>query len=291
MSTTIAFSNQKGGVAKTTTCLSLGASLAQQGHPVLLVDLDPQANLTISLGIKPETLRHSMIDTLMGNDPLVGVSHETEILALDIVPASNELALINKILYKRQGYQYRLKQVLSQVPHDLYDYVLLDCPPSLAPLTLNALTAADLLIIPTQCEFYAARSLSQTIQLALQIRKQSNPGLIYRILVTLYDKRNKIHRLILAQMQQGLSHVLLDTIIQVDTKLRESPAFGKPITAYAPRSRGARQYGTLAEELRTPGFVGLLNHGSSEQQMHHQPKRERAIEPAKAVGPQTIQAT
>ena len=291
MSTTIAFSNQKGGVAKTTTCLSLGASLAQQGHSVLLIDLDPQANLTISLGIKPETLRHSMIDTLMGNDPLVGVSHETEILALDIVPASNELALINKILYKRQGYQYRLKQVLSQVPHDLYDYILLDCPPSLAPLTLNALTAADLLVIPTQCEFYAARSLSQTIQLALQIRKHSNPRLFYRVLVTLYDKRNKIHRLILAQMQQGLSHVLFNTIIQVDTKLRESPAFGKPITAYAPRSRGARQYNTLAQELRAPDFVGLLSHGPPEQRLHHLPKRERSTEPTEIVDPQTIQGT
>ena len=259
MNTTIAISNQKGGVAKTTTCLSLGATLAQTGQSVLMVDLDPQANLTLSLGLQPEKLRRSMIDTLMGNDPLVGVSRETEVLALDIVPASYELALMNKLLYKQKGYQYRLRQVLSQVPPGLYRYILLDCPPSLAPLTLNALTTADLLIIPTQCEYYSARSLSQTIRLALQIRKQSNPRLIYRVLVTMYDKRNKINRLVLEQMQKGLSTVLFKTIIQVDTKLKESPAFGQPITTYAPRSRGTRQYQELAKELQAPEMVQLLN--------------------------------
>jgi chromosome partitioning protein len=261
MTTTIAFSNQKGGVAKTTSCLSLGASLAQMGHPTLLVDLDPQANLTISLGLKPKSLRRSLIDTLMGNSPLVGVSRETGILALDIVPANAELALTEKILYRRKGYQYRLRQVLDQTPRDLYDYILLDCPPSLAPLTLNALTAADLLVVPTQCEFFSAHSLSQTIRLALQIRQQSNARLLYRVLITMYDKRNKIHRLVLEQMRRGLSTVLFRTMIQVDTKLRESPAYGQPITTYAPRSRGSLQYRALARELREPDLARLLARG------------------------------
>lgn len=258
MSITIAFSNQKGGVAKTTSCLSIGASLAQMGYPTLLVDLDPQANLTISLGLNPKRLRRSLIDTLMGNSPLVGVSRETGTLALDIVPANAELALTEKILYRRKGYQYRLRQILDQTPPDLYEYILLDCPPSLAPLTLNALTAADLLIVPAQCEFFSAHSLSQTVRLALQIRQQSNARLRYRVLVTMYDKRNKIHRLVLEQMRRGLGSVLFKTVIQVDTKLRESPAYGQPITTYAPKSRGTLQYRALARELREPDLVRSL---------------------------------
>jgi chromosome partitioning protein len=280
MTTTIAFSNQKGGVAKTTSCLSLGASLAQMGHPTLLVDLDSQANLSISLGLKPKSLRRSLIDTLLGNSPLVGVSRETGILALDIVPANAELALAEKILYRRKGYQYRLKQVLDQIPHDLYKYILLDCPPSLAPLTLNALTAADLLIVPTQCEFFSAHSLSQTIRLALQIREQSNARLLYRVLITMYDQRNKIHRLVLEQMRRGLSNVLFRTVIQVDTKLRESPAYGQPITSYAPKSRGTQQYRALARELREPELVRLLARGRVNKQHSMPPRRTVPVPPA-----------
>jgi chromosome partitioning protein len=178
-------------------------------------------------------------------------------LALDIVPASYELALINKLLYRQKGYQYRLKQVLAKMPDNLYDYILLDCPPSLAPLTLNALSTADLLIIPTQCEYYSARSLSQTIRLTMQIQKQSNRRLVYRVLITMYDQRNKINRLVLEQMQRGLKTVLFQTIIQIDTKLKESPAFGKPVTTYAPKSRGTHQYRALAKELASPDFVPL----------------------------------
>ena len=297
MRTTIAVSNQKGGVAKTTTCVSLGAALAELGHSVLLVDLDPQANLTLSLGLKPEELRRSIIDTLMGNDPLVGVSRETEVLALDIVPASYDLALMNKLLYRQKGYQYRLKQVLRQVPPGLYDYILLDCPPSLAPLTLNALTTADLLIIPTQCEYYSARSLSQTIRLALQIRKQSNPRIIYRVLITMYDQRNKINRLVLEQMRTGLTNVLFRTIIQIDTKLKESPAYGKPITTYAPKSRGTRQYQALARELASPGFSRLLKpksraHAARQGRgMQSKPEGDRPTGPESSEASRQLKAT
>jgi chromosome partitioning protein len=258
MGAIIAISNQKGGVAKTTTCLSLGAALAEMGHSVLLIDLDPQANLTLSLGLKPKQLRHTVIDTLLGNDSLVGVSRETEVFALDIVPANYELTLVNKVFYVLPGYQFRLKQALRRVYQGMYEYILLDCPPSLAPLTLNALTAADLLIIPVQCELYAAHSLHQVIRLALQLREQVNPNLDYRVLVTMYDQRNKISRMILEQMQNGLTEVLFSTIIQVDTKLRECPAFGKPITSYASNSRSAQQYRALAQELLSPDIAQLL---------------------------------
>lgn len=254
----IAISNQKGGVGKTTTCLSLGAALAEMGHPVLLIDLDPQANLTLSLGLQPHNLRRTIIDTLMGTSSLVGVSYETDVFALDIVPANHELALVNKVFYGMPGYQYRLKQALDRIQQDAYDYILLDCPPSLAPLTLNALAAADLLIIPVQCEFYAAHGLGQVIGLARQIRQQVNPDLDYRVMVTMYDQRNRISKIMLEEMQKRFGNILLDTIIQIDTKLREGPVAGKPITSYASSSRGAEQYRALARELTSPQIARLL---------------------------------
>jgi chromosome partitioning protein len=130
-----------------------------------------------------------------------------------------------------------------------YDLVLIDCPPSISTLTLNALTAADLLLIPAQCEFYAAHSLRQTMELIKLVREKTNPQLTYRVLVTLYDRRNRISQAVLEQMRQALGDALFDTIIEVDTRLRESPAFGQPITCYAPSTRSAQQYRTLAKEL------------------------------------------
>jgi chromosome partitioning protein len=258
MSATIAISNHKGGVGKTTTCLSLGAALAEMGHPILLIDLDPQANLTLSLGLQPRNLRRSIIDSLMGTSSLVGVSHETDVFGLDIVPANHELALVDKVFYRLPGYQFRLKQALDRIQQEMYDYVLLDCPPSLAPLTLNALGAADLLVIPVQCEFYAAHDLGRVIGLARQIRQQVNPNLDHRVLITLYDQRNKISKTMLEEIQNRFGDVLLRTIIQIDTKLREGPAVGQPITSYAPRSRGAEQYRALAQELTSPEIARLL---------------------------------
>ena len=249
MSTIIAISSQKGGVAKTTTCLSLGAALAELGRAVLLVDMDPQASLTLSLGIKPAGLRYTVLDALLGTRDLVGVSQESAIFGLDIAPANQELSLVDKILYERPNYQYRLKQTLDQVDPKVYDYLLLDCSPSLGPLTMNALIAANMLVVPVQCEFYAAHALRNTLRLVRQVRELGNPRLAYRVLVTLYDMRNKISRTILEQMQRELKSLLFETVIQVDTKLRESPAFGQPIVTYAPHSRGSQQYKSLALEL------------------------------------------
>jgi chromosome partitioning protein len=249
MATTIAISNQKGGVAKTTTCLSLGACLAEMGQSVLLIDLDPQANLTLSMGLRPEELRRTVGEALLGNTSLVSVSRESLVFDLDIVPANQDLVVLDKVLYGRQGYEFHLKNGLKAMGDGFYDIVLLDCPPSFGTLTLNALTAADLLIVPTQCEYYAAHSLRQIIELVKLVRERTNPRLIYRVLVTMYDRRNKICQVILEQMQRGLSKVLFKTIIEVDTKLRESPAFGQPITLYAPKTRGTQQYRALAKEL------------------------------------------
>jgi chromosome partitioning protein len=253
MFSTIAINNQKGGVAKTTTCLSLGASLAEMGLTVLLIDLDPQAHLTLSLGIEPENLQRTVSDALLANASLLSVSRESNIFNLDIVPANQELALIDKLLYGRRGYEFHLKHRLASLSKGYYEVILIDCPPSFNTLTLNALTAADLLIIPVQCEYYAARSLKRIIELVKLVRMKTNPQLTYQMLVTMYDRRNRICQIIFDRMHQELNQRLYKTIIEVDTKLRESPVFGQPITQYAPKTRSAQQYRALAEELMRNG--------------------------------------
>jgi len=248
MTRTIVVSNQKGGVAKTTTCLSLGGCLAEEGQIVLLVDMDPQANLTLSLGLKPKTLRRTVGDVLLGNASPVSVSQEGPLYGLDILPANQELSVIDKVLYGRSDFQYRLKNALANLD-GFYDYVLIDCPTSVGTLTINGLTAADLLIVPVQCEYYAARTLAHYLDLIKRLRDKTNPSLDYRLLATMYDRRNKICKVVLNKMRRGFRPSLFETIIEVDTKLRESPAFGQPITLYAPDTRGAHQYRALAKEL------------------------------------------
>jgi chromosome partitioning protein len=249
MVTTIAVSNQKGGVAKTTTCLSLGACLAEMGQSVLLVDLDPHANLTLSFGLKPQELRRTVGDALLGNTSLVAVSRESGVFNLDIIPANHELAVVDRILSGRNGCEFQLKNRLEAMGKNLYDFVLIDCSPSLGTLTLNALTAANLLVVPVQCEYYAAHALRQVMGMVRSVREKMNPHLTHRLLVTMYDRRNKISRVILEQMRRELSDSLFNTIIEVDARLKESPAFAKPITQYAPNTRSAQQYRALAKEL------------------------------------------
>jgi len=249
MGQVIAIGNQKGGVAKTTTCLSLGACLAELNQSVLVIDLDPQANLTLSLGFQPETLRRTVSDAVLRNATLVSVSRETDVMGLDLVPANTGLAAIDKVLYRCKSYETYLKQAMAELDGNLYDYVLIDCPPSFGPLTLNALTVADLMIIPTQAEYYAARTLQHVFELIQLVKQRTNGELRHRILVTMYDRRNKICERILGQMRSAFPNVLFDTIIEVDTKLRESPVVGQPITLYRPNTRGAEQYRALAEEL------------------------------------------
>ncbi|MCB0207765.1 MAG: ParA family protein [Anaerolineae bacterium] len=245
----IAVCNHKGGVAKTTTCLSLGACLAEMGFSVLLIDLDPQAHLSISLGLNPENLHRTGSDAFLANNSLISVSRETNVLGLDIVPANQQLALVDKVMYGRNEYEFYLKRRLKALDAGLYDYVLIDCAPAFGTLTLNALTAADLLIVPVQCEYYAAKSLRSILQLTKLIRKKTNAALNYQIVMTMYDRRNRICRIIREQMENSISHLLFNTIIEVDTKLRESPAYAQPITQYAPETRGATQYRALAKEL------------------------------------------
>lgn len=279
MFTTIAINNQKGGVAKTTTCLSLGACLAEMGHSVLLIDLDPQAHLTMSLGIDPTSLRRTVGDALLATTSLLSVSQESGIFDLDIVPANQEVSLVDKLLYGRKGYEYHLKQRLAALRQGYYDVVLIDCPPSFNTLTLNALTAADLLLIPVQCEYYAAQSLKRIMQLAKLVQRKTNPNLSYQMLVTMFDRRNRICRIIYNQMQQEIRPLLCRTIIEVDTKLRESPVFNQPITLYAPQTRGATQYRALAKELMDDLTRHHLNNGQNNGQTNGHNSRQYGPRP------------
>ncbi len=243
----ITISNQKGGVAKTTTCASLGAALVEHGQEVLVVDLDPQANLSLALGAPPTGRHRTVTDILLGNHTAISVSRETALPGLDLVPANEDLRLVEKFLHVRENYETTLSRALAQAP--AYRMILCDCPPALGAITLNALNAADLLLIPTQCEYFSAHGLNKVLELVRQVRETSNPHLSYRILVTMFDRRNRVHHTIHDQIKEAFGEALLEHVIEIDTKLREAPLFGQPITRYAPNSRAALQYRLLAEEL------------------------------------------
>lgn len=247
----IAISSQKGGVGKTTTCLSLGASLAEQGLRVLLVDLDPQANLTQALAVDPESLRRTVGDALLMQATLLEVSRETLIFNLDLVPSNRGLIVVEKVLHNSREFEFRLKNSLHGLRNAFYDIVLFDCPPSYGPLTINALAAAEMVIIPLTCDYYSFQSLHTYLKLLETLNAKTNPWLQVRILVTLFDLRTRLSKLFLDQLRLRYNRLLFDTVIPMDVKVRESPMFGQPINIYAPDARGARQYRALSSELVT----------------------------------------
>jgi chromosome partitioning protein len=247
MTEIIAIASEKGGVAKTTTTLSLGGALVESGKDVLAIDLDPQANLSLALGVQPSRLRRSSADVLLNSSTILSVSRETNLPGLDLVPANAELGLAERFLPIRQNYTLILRSALSGV--GMYDYILIDCPPSLGAITLNALSAADRLIIPTQAEYFSAYALRSMLAAVQKVQGMGNPALDYAILITMFDARNRIHRVLYEQIRARFGERVLDTMIQVDTKLRESTIVGLPITHFARSSRSAQQYRALAQEL------------------------------------------
>jgi len=249
MSHVIAISNEKGGVAKTTTTLSLGAAIAETGQKVLVVDLDPQANLTLALGVEPGSAVVTSSHILIESAPLMSARHSTEIENLDLIPAQASIENAEQFLPVRTNYTASLKRALENAAPLLYDYVLFDCPPFLGAITINAMSAAELLIIPTQAEYFSAYALRNMMGVIRRVRQESNPDLGYRILITMLDRRNRTHRNIQEQLQNTFGEGLFRTIIEVDTKLRESPIAGLPITQYKPAARGSQQYRELAQEL------------------------------------------
>lgn len=243
----IAVANEKGGVAKTTTVLSLGGALVEQNQEVLLIDMDAQSNLTLALGINPSHVRRSITDVLLNTATPISASLETAIGGLDLIPATAEMELAERFLPVRNNYQVMLKTALNGLA--VYDFILLDCPPSLGAVTTNALTAADLLVIPTQAEYFSVHALKSTLLKVRRVRRQNNPNLRYKILITMLDQRNRIHRSMSEQLQTAFDGFMFATVIGVDTRLRESAVAGSPITYYEPKRRSAYQYRTLAQEI------------------------------------------
>ena len=249
MTYVVAVSNEKGGVAKTTTTLSLGAALAEAGQKVLVVDLDPQANLTLALGIEPGSAAVTSSHILIESAPLMSARLATEIENLDLIPSHASIESAEQFLPVRTHYTSGLKRAIDNAAPLPYDYILFDCPPFLGAITTNALSASNLLLIPTQAEYFSAYALRNMMGIIRRIRLESNPNLGYRILVTMLDRRNRTHRNIQEQLQNTFGDGLFKTVIEVDTKLRESPIAGLPITRYKPGARGSQQYRELAQEL------------------------------------------
>ena len=248
MTYTIAISNEKGGVAKTTTTLSLGAALAELNSRVLLVDLDPQANLSLALGLETGEAEITSANVMIENMPIQSAIRKTDVPNLELIPSNSRIEGAEQYLPVRSNYLATLRNALV-AGRLTYDYILLDCPPALGAITLNALAASDLLIIPTQAEYFSAYALRNMMGSIRRIRQDSNPHLAYRILVTLLDRRNRTHRNIFEQLQTTFGTGVFTSVIEIDTKLRESPIAGVPITQYRPTSRGSQQYSVLAQEL------------------------------------------
>jgi chromosome partitioning protein len=250
VSFTYTLANQKGGVGKTTTAVNLGAYLAELGQQVLLIDIDPQANATSSLGFDKRAISLSMYDALVRDVPLADITKLTDHVRLDLAPSAPALAGATVELVNMPKRENRLQQVLETVD-ERYDYVLVDCPPSLGLLTVNGLTAArDGVIIPVQCEYLALEGLSQLARTIDLVRRALNPSLALRGLVmTMYDTRTTLSRQVVEQVQQHFPARVFKTIIPRSVRLSEAPSYGQSIAVYAPRSAGAVAYEALAREI------------------------------------------
>ncbi|QOR34096.1 ParA family protein [Clostridium sp. 'deep sea'] len=244
-----ALANQKGGVGKTTTAVNLSACLAKQGKKVLLVDIDPQGNSTSGLGIRKHDLKYCIYNVLIDDYPLEMVIKKTEIDNLDIVPATLNLAGAEIELVPMFSRESKLDDALEYVK-DTYDYILIDCPPSLGLLTFNAFTAATDVLIPIQCEFYALEGLSQLINSINLARQYLNKNLnIGGVVLTMYDSRTKLSQEVAEEVKKYFPDKIFNTIIHRNVRLSEAPSHGKPIISYDINSSGAMAYTELAREV------------------------------------------
>ena len=249
MSRIISIVNQKGGVGKTTTTVNLAACLAEAGQKVLLIDFDPQGNATS--GLSPEEAEgKSVYDLICGNAAAKECILEEVLPNLDVIPSDLDLAGAEAEFQSIQGRNSRLREALREI-ESLYDYIMIDCPPSLGILTFNALVASDSVIVPVQCEYYAMEGLSQIISTINLVKQKINPGLsVEGIVFTMYDQRTKLSEQVVESVKNGLGSIpFFRTIIPRNVKLAEAPSFGQPIIVYDSGSRGAESYRLLAAEL------------------------------------------
>jgi chromosome partitioning protein len=245
----IAIANQKGGVGKTTTAINLGASLAAADMKTLLIDLDPQGNATSGLGIRKGSYARSTYHVLVHHEPIASVLLPTELEALQVAPASRELVGATVELAQTDERDQYLKNSLSVI-RDRFDFVLIDCPPSLDILTVNALIAADSILIPIQCEYFALEGVSELIETIRQIRKARNPALeIEGVLLTMYDERTNLSNQVEADLRGFFGDQLFSTIVPRNIRLGEAPSHGRPIILYDIKSKGAESYIRLAKEI------------------------------------------
>jgi len=249
MAKTIAVANQKGGVGKTTTAVNLAAIIATSGFRVLLVDADPQGNATSGVGIQRGSFRRNLYHSLVLDEPLGGLIVPTEIASLFVVPANRDLAGAEIELVEIERRESRLRQALTTVESD-FDYVIIDCPPSLSLLTLNALTAAKSLLVPIQCEYYALEGVTELFDTLARIRRLHNPSLtIEGLLLTMYDERTNLSAAVAADLRDFYGQQVFQTVIPRNVRLAEAPSYGKPIITYDPHSKGAEAYAQLAREI------------------------------------------
>jgi chromosome partitioning protein len=249
MGKVVAIANQKGGVGKTTTAVNLGACLAQKGKRVLIIDHDPQGNSTSGIGLKKSEIKSCIYDVLINETPLDQVVLQTQVENLKIAPATIRLAGAEAELVGMMARDQRLKMAITPVKEQ-YDYILIDCPPSLGNLTINALAAADSIIVPIQCEYYALEGLSQLMKTVQLVQKYSNPNLeIEGVVLTMYDNRTNLSSQVTEEVRRYFNDKVYKSVIPRNIRLSEAPSFGLPITLYDEKSKGAEAYIDLAKEV------------------------------------------
>ena len=249
MGRVIAVANQKGGVGKTTTAINLSACLAEKGQKVLAIDMDPQGNMTSGLGIDKDEVEKNIYDLMIGQAGVDEVLQKEAIENLDVIPTSIDLSAAEIELIGVDDKEFIIRNAVQPIKDD-YDYIIIDCPPSLSMLTINAMTTADSVLVPIQCEYYALEGLSQLIHTVELVKERLNPVLeIEGVVFTMYDARTNLSLQVVENVKENLDQNIYKTIIPRNVRLAEAPSYGKPINLYDSRSTGAESYRLLAEEV------------------------------------------